>query len=185
MLMTSFAHLSTSEMIRRPLHKKFGEAVTQGRKITTIRDNPWPIGVPIMLYHWSGAPYRSPQIDVAAVIVEETTPIRIGRNEGEMMFFHEERNIHRGKLLWYCEGFLSRDEMDEWFRAKMKPGQWVDKALMRFRLQRQVGYRFLGMDSLNRLIRYENDSAARAEWKNRHGHDWPVYAVVNGEPQSL
>ena len=65
-------------MIKRPLNSRFSDAVLEGRKVTTIRDTPWPVGKPIMLYNWSGAAYRSPQIDVAAVLVVETTLIRIG-----------------------------------------------------------------------------------------------------------
>jgi|GEM_PF-6156985 len=123
-------------MIKRPLNSRFSDAVLEGRKVTTIRDTPWPVGKPIMLYNWSGAAYRSPQIDVAAVLVVETTLIRIGRVEGEigLMCYHAERGIHPGRQLWSCEGFLSEEDMDEWFRSKFKSGQWVDKHLMRFRL---------------------------------------------------
>lgn len=128
-------------MIKRPLHKRFTAAVLEGRKITTIRDKAWPVGVPIMLYNWTGAAYRSKQSDVAPVIVEETTPILIGRVEGEssLMCFHPERSIHRGRLLWSCEGFLSQEDLEEWFRSKMKPGQWSDKHLMRFRRSNDQG----------------------------------------------
>lgn len=122
-------------MIKRPLKSRFSEAVCEGRKFTTIRDNPWPVGKPIMLYNWSGAAYRSPQIDVAPVIVEETTPIRIGvSSNGNHVFFHAERGIHCGVMLWQAEGFESAEDMKEWFLEKLKPGQTVEKHLMRFRL---------------------------------------------------
>ena len=120
-------------MTKRPLNPRFTEAVLAGRKVTTIRAKAWPVGVPIMLYNWSGKAYRSKQVDVAAVIVQDFTPIRIGR-ERDLICYHAERGIHPGRLLWSCEGFLSQQDMDHWFRATMKPGQWVDKALMRFRL---------------------------------------------------
>lgn len=120
-------------MIKRPLNARFADAVLEGIKTTTIRDKAWPIGKPIMLYSWSGAAYRSKQVDVAAVVVEETTRIRIGR-EKDMMMYHMGNGIHLGRLLWMSEGFLSSREMDEWFRDLVKPGQWIEKSLMRFRL---------------------------------------------------
>lgn len=40
-------------MIKRPLDKRFNAAVLTGKKFTTIRGKPWPVGVPIMLYNWS------------------------------------------------------------------------------------------------------------------------------------
>jgi hypothetical protein len=125
-------------MIKRPLNTRFSDAVREGRKITTIRDNPWPIGKSIMLYNWSGKPYGSPHADVAAVIVEETTPIRIGRSDdGALIFYHVERGIHKGSLLWSAEGFLSQEDMDAWFTKTLKPGQTVEKHLMRFSLKTQ------------------------------------------------
>lgn len=120
-------------MIKRPLHPQFSDAVRQGRKITTIRDKAWPIWVPIMLYNWSGKPYRSKHVDVTPIIVEETTAIRIGR-ERDQMFYHAENHIHPDHFLWCGEGFLSAEDMDDWFRRKVKPGQWIQPALMRFRL---------------------------------------------------
>lgn len=122
-------------MIKRPLNVRFPDLVLDGTKITTIRDKPWPVGIPIMLYQWSGLPYRSPQIDICPVMVEDTTPIRIGRSDnGKLIFYHAERGILRGQLLWQCEGFFSQGEMDEWFVPLIKPGQTVEKYLMRFRL---------------------------------------------------
>lgn len=94
-------------MIKRPLNPQFSQAVLEDRKFTTIREKPWPVGKPIMLYNWSGAAYRSKQIDVCPVMVEETTPIRIGRScDGMLIFYHAERGIHQGRLLWQCEGFF-------------------------------------------------------------------------------
>lgn len=119
-------------MIKRPLNSRFSNAVREERKITTIRDNPWPVGTPIMLYNWSGAAYRSPQIDVAPVEVVETSPILITRDSaGEMSYCMIEP---LPTPLWECEGFDSEEDMDAWFSAKMKPGQSVEKHLMRFRL---------------------------------------------------
>lgn len=122
-------------MTKRPLNARFPDLVLDEIKITTIRDKPWPVGVPIMLYQWSGTAYRSKQIDVCPVVVEETTPIRISRSDnGALIFFHAERGIHPGRLLWQSEGFFSQGEMNEWFEAIIKPGQTVEKHLMRFKL---------------------------------------------------
>ncbi len=119
-------------MIKRPLNIRFSTPVREGQKFTTIRDNPWPVGKPIMLYNWSGAAYRSPQMDVAPVTVLGCWPIVIERKaDGTMRY---ECGIENEKPLWECEGFLSQEDMDEWFSAKMKRGEWLNKYLMRFRL---------------------------------------------------
>ena len=125
-------------MIRRPLNERFSDAVLEERKITTIRDNPWPIGKPIMLFRWFGKPYRSKQVDIAPVMVESTGEIRIThRPDGGMLYAGPEivDSIYRhGTDLHITEGFGTRSEMDEWFRPLVKPGQTVSKTLMRFRL---------------------------------------------------
>lgn len=118
-------------MIKRPLNQRFSDAVLAARKFTTIRDHPWPVGVPIMLYNWSGAAYRSPQINVAPVIVSGYWPIRISRlKNGEMRYSYGMKN----KRLHQTEGFNSRAELDDWFRPLVKPGKSVTKYLNRFRL---------------------------------------------------
>lgn len=61
-------------MLKRPLNSRFTAAVRIGRKITTIRDKPWRTDLSVMLYNWSGAAYRSKQIDVAAVQVLGVRP---------------------------------------------------------------------------------------------------------------
>jgi hypothetical protein len=119
-------------MIKRPLNAQFSNAVLEKRKITTIREKPWPVGVPIMLYNWSGAAYRSPQIDVGAVIVREWWPITIARTSaGDMRYVYR---MDGHLALHETEGFESRAAMDEWFRPLVKNGQSVTKHLMRFRL---------------------------------------------------
>jgi len=55
-------------MIKRPINARFSEAVREGRKFTTIRSKPWPVWKEIMLYNWSAAAYRSPQVDVCAFL---------------------------------------------------------------------------------------------------------------------
>lgn len=119
-------------MIKRPLHQEFGPKVLAGIKVTTIRDNPWPIGKPIMLYHWSGRAYASKHADVAAVVVLGVRTIRIThREDGGMLYSYGqpmERRIHE------TEGFESRQQMDEWFRPLVNRGLTVTKYLMRFHL---------------------------------------------------
>ena len=117
-------------MIKRPLNSRFSDAVREGRKITTIRDNPWPVGKQVMLYNWSGAAYRSKQNDVAAVTVLATSPVTISR-VGDAMTYTIKYEWPIGPL-WKTEGFDSQEDMDSWFRAKTKPGQAIDKTLMRF-----------------------------------------------------
>ena len=118
-------------MIKRPLNACFSDAVREGRKTTTIRDKAWPLGVPIMLYNWIGAPYRSKHVDVAAVIVRGTWVIDIFRCHDDFMVYDcgpGQRTLYDG------EGFASQAEMDDWFRPLVKPGGMKTKHIMLFRL---------------------------------------------------
>ena len=118
-------------MIKRPLNSRFSDKAKGLIKITTIRDKPWPVGKPIMLYNWSGAAYRTPQIDVCPVEVIEASPILITRDsQAEMNYC---MIVELPRPLWSCEGFDSQEDMDAWFSAKMKPGSSIEKHLMRFR----------------------------------------------------
>lgn len=85
-----------------------------------------------MLYNWSGKPYRSKQVDVAPVKVSGFWTIRITRNDDDSMSY--EYGMENAKAIHETEGFESADAMDEWFRPLVKPGQTVEKALMRFSL---------------------------------------------------
>lgn len=119
-------------MIKRPLNPRFNRAIIEGRKFTTIRDHPWPVGVPIMLYNWSGVAYRSKQIDVAAITVSGYWPIQITQmQDGRMRYAY---GMEKNKPLHETEGFDSRAALDDWFRPLVKPGQTIVKNLMRFRL---------------------------------------------------
>lgn len=131
-------------MLKRPLHAQFGPKVLAGLKRTTIRDTPWPLGKPIMLYHWTGKPYRSPQQDVAAVEAFFTCSVRITHTRIGLHYLFSTNNL-RGLCaylrlpveevhLWQLEGFDSRDAMDAWFRPLIKPGQTLQKHLMLFKL---------------------------------------------------
>jgi len=117
-------------MLKRLLNARFSTAVIEGRKVTTIRDNPWPVGVPIMLYNWAGAPYRSKQIDVAPIIVGSVQSIEIAMPDfGEP---HYTPRIIDDRPLWSCEGFKDQDDMDSWFYKVVKPGQSIEKHIMCF-----------------------------------------------------
>lgn len=118
-------------MIKRPLNPQFADKVIAGIKTTTIRDNPWPVGKPIMLFRWSGKPYRSKQIDIAPVVVEFTQNIDITHAPGGMVYSSP---IVANRPIFGTEGFSSPAEMDDWFRPLVKSGQTVTKTLMRFRL---------------------------------------------------
>lgn len=120
-------------MIKRPLNSRFSDKARQGIKFTTIREKSWPIGKPIMLYNWSGAPYRSKHRDVVAVVVLTATPIVIGRTDHGMLYTYA-RNETQGRELWECEGFDSKPDMDAWFSSKMKVGETLHMHLMRFKL---------------------------------------------------
>lgn len=122
-------------MIRRPINERFNAKVLAGIKIATIRENPWPVKKPIMLYNWSGAAYRSKQIDVAPVIVELTFTLVIRRNFDRAVSYEPCGVFPDGKRpLWNCEGFASQEEMDDWFRPLIKSQSAIFRSLMRFRL---------------------------------------------------
>jgi hypothetical protein len=125
-------------MIRRPLDPQFNAAVEAEIKTTTIREKPWPVGVPIMLYNWKGRPYGkgSTQVDVRAVIVRETTPIRLYQTRhGAMGYFYPGDPGNPGtRALWETEGFPSKEAMYDWFRPHVKPTTTIEKHLMRFEL---------------------------------------------------
>lgn len=119
-------------MIKRPLNARFHDPVLEETKITTIRDKPWPVGVPIMLYNWSGLPYRSKQVDVCAVVVLGFWPIVIVHQLDSKMLYG--CGMENARPLWETEGFESQEDMDEWFRKVVKKGDTVFKHLMRFKL---------------------------------------------------
>jgi len=125
-------------MIKRPLDPRFKDAVHSGRKTTTIRKAPWPVGVPIMLYHWSGQGYRSPQHDVAVVIVSKTTPITIAHGPWMMTYTRKGGAESPAVPLWETEGFGTPEEMHEWFRPLVKPGKTITRHLMTFAVERRV-----------------------------------------------
>ena len=119
-------------MLKRPLHPRFGPKVLAGIKRTTIRDTPWPLGKPIMLYHWTGKPYASPHQDVAVIEVEHTQPMEI--TVPAFGSPHYSPRTVAGQPLWQLEGFESQDAMDAWFLPLIKPGQTLQKHLMLFKL---------------------------------------------------
>jgi hypothetical protein len=119
-------------MIKRPLNSRFREPVLCGKKTTTIREKAWPVGVPIMLYNWSGAAYRSKHSDVASVVVTGFWVIRITHKPDGAMGY--ECGKESGPALHESEGFNTPEEMDEWFRPLVKRGQAMEKALMLFRI---------------------------------------------------
>ena len=121
-------------MTRRPIDARFEEAVLTGRKFTTIRDKSWPVGVPIMLFRWSEKPYRSPQINVAEVVVTGFWPMLISRTDNGMMVYAH--GMESDVPLWHHEGFPSQEAMSEWFRPMVKPGEHIAKVMMRFRLMK-------------------------------------------------
>lgn len=119
-------------MIRRSINARFEQPVLAGIKTTTIRENPWPVSVPIQIFRWSGIPYRSKQINVAVIEVNEVTAVKITHKpDGDMLYAYGTPNAH---LLHETEGFTSRADMDAWFRPLVKPGQTLNQHLMRFRL---------------------------------------------------
>lgn len=116
-------------MIRRPLNERFADIVEPEIKTTTIRDKPWPVGVPIMLYHWLGKPYKSKQKDVCAVKVSGFWKIRITHHADGVMSYECGKE---GQPLWQTEGFASPADMDSWFKPLVPQGKTIEKYLMKF-----------------------------------------------------
>ena len=140
-------------MLKRPVNSRFNDRIRASIKITTIREKPWPVGKPIMLYNWSGKAYHSPQVNLVAVEVFHTKPITITKAaDGAMSYSPNvvlplpstltgnemvdpiERSTIRPIPLWQCEGFDSQDDMDAWFRAVLKPGTTTEMHLCRFKI---------------------------------------------------
>lgn len=122
-------------MIKRPLNPRFNKAVFEGRKFTTIRAKAWPIGIPIMLFNWTGKPYRSKHSDVCPVIVEETMPIKLSRSTvGNIFETSMVPRLCKGKPLYESEGFDCIDDFHDWFRPLIKPCETIERSLIQFRL---------------------------------------------------
>lgn len=135
-------------MIKRPLHARFGPQVLADIKRTTILPTAWPLNVPIMLYHWSGKPYWTPQVNLTPVQAIFTCPITIAhihtKDEPSRMQYllaaSDTEALARALdtrpesiRLWHLEGFDSRADMDIWFVKTLKPGQTIQKHLMVFK----------------------------------------------------
>lgn len=121
-------------MIRRPLDRGFRSKVDAEIKITTIREKPWPVGVPIMLYHWMGRPYFSKQEDFRQVVVVETSPMVIMRTKRHGFLSYVSKRRLVDLPLWVTEGFDSEEAMHGWFRKLVPAGGEVRKHIMLFRL---------------------------------------------------
>jgi len=85
-----------------------------------------------MLYKWSGAAYRSKQIDIVAIEVEETLELIVTHDrDGGVVFSREKID---GIPIHQTEGFDDAGQMQEWFTQVVPIGKTVELSLMRFRL---------------------------------------------------
>lgn len=126
-------------MIRRPLHERFSGVVRSGVKTTTMREKAWPVGALILLYNWSEKPYRSKQVEVAVVVVEQAVEVCITRTVEDKMHFERMEVLGDSPSLWQTEGFESREEMQDWFLPLVKPGRTIKRKLMRFKMVEERG----------------------------------------------
>jgi len=117
-------------MIKRSINPMFNDAVLERIKVTTIRENPWPVGKDIMLYNWKGKAYRSKQTNIAAVRVIYTVEISI-TNLGVM---HYSPHLIASTPIHQVEGFENQAQMDQWFEKIVKQGETRTFHLMRFDL---------------------------------------------------
>lgn len=121
--------------MKRPIDKRFRQAVLDGVKTTTIRKTPWPVGVPIILYYWSGKPYHSKHEDVCEIVVKDLFQITITEFEGQIRYLQSQ--LRRPNIaLWKMEGFSSQIEMDDWFKCALKPGEVGHFWLMEFEVMK-------------------------------------------------
>ena len=89
-----------------------------------------------MLYNWSGAAYRSKQVDVAAIEVEEVLEIVVTHDrDGGIVFSRDKID---GIPIHQTEGFDDAGQMHEWFAKVVPVGKTVELALMRFRLANAI-----------------------------------------------
>jgi hypothetical protein len=123
-------------MIKRPLAEQFHQKVLDGIKVSTIRPNPWPVGVPIQLFRWEGLPYRSKHVNGPAVIARSTNRIMIASDAAGVISYHlaDDDLRHAITDLYVIEGFDSQEKMDDWFRRLVKPGQTIQSHQMLFSL---------------------------------------------------
>jgi hypothetical protein len=123
-------------MIKRPLAEQFHQKVWDLIKISTIRPNPWPVGVPIQLFRWEGLPYRSKHVNGPAVIARSANRIMIASDAaGAISYYLAGDDLrHAIKDLYVIEGFDSQEDMDTWFRRLVKPGQTIQSYQMLFSL---------------------------------------------------
>ena len=124
-------------MIKRSLSAQFHQKVMDGIKVSTIRPNPWPVGVPIQLFHWADKPYRSKHVDGPVVIVNCIKPMQICKDcisRPQYCYGHGSLLDVVPKNLYAIEGFDSQEDMDAWFRRLVKPGQATQQFQMLFSL---------------------------------------------------
>lgn len=107
-------------MIKRQMDKRWERLVREGVKDITIRDDLWPVGVPIQLFYWAGKKGRSERKDFARVMVRGYWTISILKDQlGNVRYvcgMESERPIYQR------EGFGSQEEMDNTFRKGMRCG---------------------------------------------------------------
>lgn len=123
-------------MIKRPLAEQFHQKVWDLIKISTIRPNPWPVGVPIQLFRWEGLPYRSKHVNGPAVIARSADPIIIASDAAGAISYYLAGDDLRHAItdLYVTEGFDGQEKMDDWFRRLVKPGQTIQSYQMLFSL---------------------------------------------------
>ena len=123
-------------MIKRPLAEQFHQKVLDGIKVSTIRPNPWPVGVPIQLFRWEGLPYRSKHVNGPAVIARSANRIMIASDAAGVISYHLAGDdlCHPITDLYVIEGFDSQEKMDDWFRRLVKRGQTIQSYQMLFSL---------------------------------------------------
>jgi hypothetical protein len=123
-------------VIKRPLAEQFHQKVLDGIKVSTIRPNPWPVGVPIQLFRWEGLPYRSKHVNGPAVIARSANRIMIASDAAGAISYHltDYDLCHAITDLYVIEGFDSQEKMDDWFRRLVKPGQTIQSYQMLFSL---------------------------------------------------
>jgi hypothetical protein len=126
-------------MIKHPLSERFHQKVFDGIKISTIRPNPWPIGKPIQLFHWADKPYRSKHVNGPVVIVYDVKPVEVRKCRTGFMHYIDLSQRLPSFLpsnLYKDEGFDTQEDMDTWFRKRVKLGETIQQYQMLFRLNR-------------------------------------------------
>jgi hypothetical protein len=97
---------------------RFEALIAEGRKLQTIRPfrrNPLKVGEELSLRVWTGKPYRSPQREIAQVVVARVRIVQIEADRVSVWIPEGWRPIPFPREFAKSDGFGSWEELAAWF----------------------------------------------------------------------